>query len=168
MKPTVPETTRFTAEEAIELLRIVRTRIDEIAPLSTEQRKQTLQRLRNHPASVVEASINVIGVLDNVSHAIGQPLDDVRQLQDESIRWEAVADEARALLKGLEGANLLRRERLTVLAMQAYTIGTQLAKDPAKAALLPHVEEVKRLKAISRRRRKTQDRDAADPARRAV
>jgi hypothetical protein len=102
------------------------------------------QRLRLQPKSVLEAAINVIGVLDNVSQAIGQPLDEVRQLQDESLRWDAVADEARAFLKGIEGANLNRRQRLGLIATQAYTIGSQLAKDPAKAVLLPHVEEVKR------------------------
>jgi hypothetical protein len=95
-------------------------------------------------------------VLDNVSQAIGQPLDEVRQLQDESLRWDAVADEARAFLKGIEGANLNRRQRLALIATQAYAIGSQLAKDPAKAVLLPHVEEVKRLKGVSRRKKATQ------------
>src|SRR5205085_11802527 len=101
---------------------------------------------------------------DNVSQAIGQPLDEVRQLQDDSIRWEAVADEARAFLKGIEGANLIRRQRLALIGTQAYAIGTQLAKDPAKAVLLPHVEEVKRLKGISRRRKKTPAPETPPPA----
>jgi hypothetical protein len=108
------------------------------------------------PTSVVEAAINVIGVLDNVWQAIGQPLDEIRQMQDDSLRWDAVADEARAFLKGIEGANLNRRQRLALIGTQAYTIGTQLAKDPAKAVLVPHVEEVKRLKAASRRKKTTQ------------
>ena len=59
----------------------------------------------------------------------------------------------RAFLKGVEGANLNRRQRLAVIATQAYTIGAQLAKDPAKSVLVPHVEEVKRLKAAARRRK---------------
>jgi hypothetical protein len=40
--------------------------------------------------------------------------------------------------------------------MQAYTIGSQLAKDPANAVLVPHVEEVKRLKGVLRRKRTAQ------------
>ena len=80
-------------------------------------------------------------------------LDEVRRLQDDSIRWDAVADEARAFLKGIEGSNLIRRQRLSLIAMQAYTIGSQLAKDPAKAVLVPHVEEVRRLKGVSRRKK---------------
>ena len=130
------------------------TQLDDLAPLSKEQRALVKQRLRIVPNTVVEASINVIGVLENVSQAIGQPLDEIRQLQDESLRWEAAADEARAFLKGIEGSNLIRRQRLVLIATQAYTIGSQLAKDPTKAVLVPHVEEVKRLKGISRRRKK--------------
>ena len=162
--PSNPDPARLTPEAVIAQLRTMRSQIDDIAPLSKEQRKLVKQRLRIQPKPVVEASINVIGVLDNVSQAIGQPLDEVRQLQDESLRWEAAADEARAFLKGIEGANLIRRQRLSLIAMQAYSIGTQLAKDPAKAVLLPHVEEVKRLKGVSRRRKTTPAPQTPPPA----
>jgi hypothetical protein len=156
MSNTVPESTKLTPEAVIAQLRTMRSQIEEVTPLTQEQRKQVKDRLRQHKKPVVDASINVIGVLDNVSQAIGQPLDEVRQLQDDSLRWEAVADEARAFLKGIEGANLVRSQRLTLIATQAYSIGTQLAKDPAKAVLVPHVEEVKRLKGVSRRKKKAQ------------
>ena len=148
-----PDAVSLTADAVIAQLRTMRSQIENVAPLSREQRKLIQHRLRLQPATVVEAAINVIGVLDNVSQAIGQPLDEVRQLQDESLRWNAAADEARAFLRGIEGANLNRRQRLTLIATQAYAIGSQLAKDPAKAVLLPHVEEVKRLKGVSRRRK---------------
>jgi len=153
---SIPDTVSLNADAVIAQLRTMRSQIEDVAPLSREQRKLIQQRLRFQPKSVVEAAINVIGVLDNVSQAIGQPLDEVRQLQDESLRWDAVADEARAFLKGIEGANLNRRQRLALIATQAYAIGSQLAKDPAKAVLLPHVEEVKRLKGVSRRKKATQ------------
>jgi len=148
-----PDPAKLTAEAVIAQLRTIRSQLEDVAPLSKEQRTLVKNRLRKQTKPVVEASINVIGVLDNVSQAIGQPLDDVRQLQDDSLRWDAVADEARAFLKGIEGANLNRRHRLALIATQAYTIGTQLAKDPAKAVLVPHVEEVKRLKGVSRRKK---------------
>ena len=155
---------KLTPEAVIAQLRTVRSQIEEVAPLSKEQRKLVRQRLRIHEKHVVEASINVIGVVDNVSRAIGQPLDEVRQLQDDVLRWEAVAEEARAFLKGVEGANLVRRQRVTLIATQAYAIGTQLAKDPAMAVLLPHVEEVKRLKGVSRRKKAAPASDTSAPA----
>jgi len=143
----------LTPEAVIAQLRTLRSQIEDVAPLSKEQRKLLQQRVRLHTKPVLDASINVIGVLDNVSQALGQPLDEVRQLQDDVLRWDAVVDEARAFLKTIEGSTLNRRQRLTVIATQAYAIGTQLAKDPEKAVLLPHIEEVKRLKGVSRRRK---------------
>jgi hypothetical protein len=156
--PVAPTTdpARMTPDEVIAQLRTIRSQIDEVPPLSPAQRDVIRRRLRTQPKTIVEASINVIGVLDNVSQAIGQPLDEVRQLQDDSLRWDAVADEARAFLKDIEGANLNRHQQLVLIGMQAYSIGTQLAKAPAMAVLVPHLEEVKRLKAVSRRKKATQ------------
>ena len=143
----------LTPEAVIAQLRTLRSQIEDVAPLSQAQRTQIKQRVRLHTKPVLDASINVIGVLDNVSQALGQPLDEIRRLQDDVLRWDAAVDEARAFLKSIEGSTLNRHERLTVIATQAYAIGTQLAKDPAKAVLLPHIEEVKRLKGVSRRKK---------------
>jgi len=153
--PSNPDPAKLSPEAVIGELRAMRSQIEDIAPMSQQQRRLVKDRLRKQARTIVEASINVLGVLDNVSQAIGQPLDDVRQLQDDTIRWEAVADEVRAFLNGIEGANLNRRQTLVLIGMQAYSIGTQLAKDPAKAVLVPHLEEVKRLKGISRRKKTT-------------
>jgi hypothetical protein len=147
------DTSKLTPDAVIEQLRSMRTQIDEVAPLTKEQRALLKSRLRLQPSPVVNASINVIGVIGNVSQAIGHPLDNVRQQQDEALRWDAAIEEARAFLKGIEGANLVRRQRLALIGVQAYTIGTTLAKDPANAVLVPHVEEVKRLKSAARRKK---------------
>ena len=158
-----PNPAKLAPEVVIEQLRAIRSQMDAVEPLSKDQRKLVKQRARALTKPVIEASINVIGVLDNVSQAIGQPLDEIRQLQDNSVRWEAVADELRAFLRGVEGANLVRRQQLALIAAQAYTIGAQLAKDPAKSVLVPHLEEVKRLKGVSRRRKTAQAPEPAAP-----
>jgi hypothetical protein len=150
VEPTIAS---LTPEGVIEQLRILRSQIDNVAPLSQEQRTLLKKRLRAHTRPVLDASINVIGVLENISQALGRPLGDIRQLQDDLLRWDAVIDEARAFLKGIEGSTIIRRQRLTIIASQAYAIGTELAKDPENAVLLPHVEEVKRLKRVSRRKK---------------
>ena len=162
MSNTVPTTTpgnpsmdpsKLSPEAVIDQLRAMRSQIGDVTPLTAEQRALLKQRLRVQKPPIVEASINVMGVIENVSQAIGQPLDDVRLMQTEAIRWEAAADAARAFLQGLESANLVRRQRLALIGTQAYQIGTQLAKDPANAVLVPHVEEVKRLKSANRRKK---------------
>jgi hypothetical protein len=157
---------KLTPDAVIEQLRAMRSQIEEVAPLTKQQRKVLKQRLRHQTTEVVAASINVIGVLDNVSQAIGQPLDDVLQVQVDADRWDAAASEARAFANGIEGANLVRRQQLALVGRQAYSIGTQLALDPANAVLVPHVEEVKQLKSVASRRKtkKTPEPPAPTPA----
>src|SRR6185436_3274006 len=103
------------------------------------------------------------GAFDKVSQAVAQPADAVRRLYDEANRWTAVEDELRTMLSGIAGANLVRRDRLALIAVQAYKVGTELARDPANALLLPHVQEIKRLRRIARRK-KTADAPPSPPA----
>jgi len=153
---TPADPSKLTPEAITEQLRSMRSQIDEVKPLSDKERRQLKQRLRNQTRPVVEASINVMGVLDNVSQAIGQPIEEVRQVQTETFAWDEAAEEARAFAKAIDGVNLIRRQRLALIGTQAYTIGTTLAKDPANGVLLAHVEEVKKLKSMSRRKKASQ------------
>lgn len=153
MSNTVPTPTKLAPDAVIEQLRTLQSQIEEVTPLSTAQRAQLKERTRKQPPHVTEASINVIGKSATVAQAVGQPLDEVRQMQLDAVAWDAVADELRGFLKAVEGASVVRRERLTFLGTQAYSFGSQLAKDPANAELLPQVEEIKRLKAIARRKK---------------
>ena len=144
--------TPLSPDVAIEQIRSMRAQLPEVATLTSKQRKA----LRNSSATsepIVQASLNVIGVSDVVSSAVGQPLDGVRALQQEAILWKSVEEEARNFVTGLAGANLLRRQKLAVLAAQAYGIGTQVAKVPENEVLVSHVEEIKRLKKIARRKK---------------
>jgi hypothetical protein len=142
-------------EVVVEQLRVMRGQIGAVAPLTSKQRR-ALRVAGRTSNPILQASINVIGALDNVAQAVGQPAADVRQMYDESNRWTAVEDELRAMLNGVAGANLIRRQRVALIAGQAYSIGTQLARDPANAVLVPHVQEIKRLKSFSRRKKAAQ------------
>jgi hypothetical protein len=55
-------------------------------------------------------------------------------------RWDAVENELKATLSGVSGANLIRRQKIAIIAAQAYGIGKQLARVPQNADLLPHVQ----------------------------
>jgi hypothetical protein len=143
---------RLTPEVVIEQLRAIRAQMPEITPITPKQRR-ALRRRGQASEGILQASINVIGASENVAAAVGQPIGDVRAMQDESNRWTAVEDELRTLLNGVSGTNLSRRERLALIAAQAYTIGAQLVRDPAHAVLVPHVQEIKRLKKIERRKK---------------
>jgi hypothetical protein len=145
----------LTPEEAVEAVRVLRQRIGEVTPLTAAQRITLRNRART-TNPILQASINVIGALDIVSQAVGQPAAAVRELYDEANRWTAVEDELRATLNGVAGANLVRRQRIVLMASRAFTIGAQLSRDPAHAALVPHVAEIKRLKSFKRRKKAEQ------------
>jgi len=154
-----PASAGLTPDAVIEQIRTLRSQIGNVTPLSKAQRDQLNQRARKQPAPIVDMSIGVIGSSATVAQAVGQPIDDVLQLQAESVRWGHVADELRTFLKGVEGANLVRRERLAFIAGQAYSFGSQLARNPDNADhadLLPRVEEIKRLKSVARRKKAAQ------------
>ncbi len=53
------------------------------------------------------------------------PHSDVRRLSDEANRWLVAEGELRAMLNGVAGANLVRRQRIALIAGQAFNIGTQ-------------------------------------------
>jgi len=161
MSNTVPTTTKLAPAAVLEQLRTLQSQIEEVTPLSTAQRAYLKARTRKQPPHVTEASINVIGKSATVAQAVGQPLDEVRQMQLDAVAWDEVADELRGFLKAVEGASVIRRERLTFIGAQAYSFGSQLTKDPANADLLPQVQEIKQMRAIARRKK---TRPAPQPA----
>ncbi|HEY2093802.1 MAG TPA: hypothetical protein VGJ81_18170 [Thermoanaerobaculia bacterium] len=145
---------KLDPEAVVEQIRALRSLIDSVTQMTPAQKRSLRNIARKQSDAVVASSINVIGALDNVSLAIGQKPEDVRQLQTDWTRWTAVADELRGLLNGVEGANLVRRHQLSLIAGQAFQIGTQLAKNPANSVLVPHIQELKRLKSFSNRKKK--------------
>jgi hypothetical protein len=154
---------KLNPEAVVEQIRSLRSQMDEVTPLTAAQKRILRGQLRKQSDAIVASSINVIGALDNVAQAIGQKPEEVRRLQVDWNRWTAVADELRGLLNGVEGANLVRRQRLALISAQAYSIGTQLARDPAHAVLVPHIQEVKRLKSFSNRRKTAEDSQSPTP-----
>jgi hypothetical protein len=145
---------KLAPEDVFTQLRTLRAQLnDELSPLTKQQRRQIAERGRRQSNPIVQSSINIMGAADLVSQAVGVAPEEARQICDDSNRWTAVADELRSLLNGVEGANLVRQQRIADIANRAYTIGASLAGDPANAALVPHVEETKRLRKLARRKK---------------
>jgi len=142
--------TNLTPEAVVEQLRAIRSEIGEVTPLTPDQRR-LLSYLAKTPHEIVESTINMMDFSPPVQQVLGQPSSNVRDLQQATSRWSAVEDELNSLLEAVSGANFVRRHQLALITAQAYSIGTQLTRDPANAALLPHVREIKKLRALSRR-----------------
>jgi len=148
---TDPSPTPITPEDLVAQLRAFRDRIPEYGQLTTAERLNK-RRAASLKTGFVVASINAVGASGTVQTAVGQTAEDLVQQQSDVVRWAAVEDELRAMLRGVVSANLIRRHRLGVVALQSYSISRNLVRNPEHADLLPHVDEMKRL---SKPRRKS-------------
>ncbi len=146
--------TAVAPNAAIEQIRALRATIPEVATLTPQQRKMLRNSSQTAP-QIVQSSLNLIAVSNVVSTGVGQPIENVRVLQQQAILWKAVEEEARNLLAGLAGANALRRDQLALLGIHAYAIASQAARVPENEILVSHVEEIRRLKRIARRKKRT-------------
>jgi hypothetical protein len=85
--------------------------------------------------------------------AIGKGGDAVRTERTEVGRWGTVENELKAMYKGVASANLGRRYRLGLTALQTYSIARQLVRQPEHAHLLPLVDGMRRVARLGRRKR---------------
>jgi hypothetical protein len=148
--PQPQPSTSLTPEAVVEQLRAIRSQIGQMTPITPQQRR-SLRYLATTPHDVVESTINMMDFSAPVQQALGKPSADVRDLQQTTSRWSAVEDELHSLFEAVSGANFVRRHQVALITAQAYSIGTQLVRDPANAELMPHVREIKRLRANGRR-----------------
>ena len=163
---TSQTTPSITAEALIDQLRSLNSQIPIVTPMTAAERRNARSTSRTSQP-VLQASISVIGAENVVSQVVGHQPNEVQDLCDDSVRWSRVEDELRAMLNGVAGANLVRRQRLSTIANRAYGVGSQLARSPEYVALVPHVEEVKRLRKLERRKKPAptpQTPSAATPA----
>jgi len=161
--PQPQPSTMLEPEVVVDQLRAIRNQIADVAPLTTEQRKALRIITGRFNNEILQESINVIGAADLVEQSVGQPPAGVRALNEASNRWTAVESELRTMLNAIAGANLIRRQRLALIAGRAFDIGSALAKDPDHAILVPHVAEIKRLKRLARGRNKKPQQDPQQP-----
>src|ERR1051326_5803346 len=127
--PQQPGTTQpaapLSADAVIEQIRALRAQLPAVAALSVKERR-ALRSGATNSEPIVQSSLNVIGVSNNVASALGQPVENVRAMQQDAIVWKAVEEEARNFVAGIAGANAIRRQKLARLGAQAYLISSQL------------------------------------------
>lgn len=149
---TDPQTGAPTPEQIVEQLRALRIVIPDVTPLTSKERR-AIRGMNRTSDDVLVAQIALAGASTKVETAIGRSADEARQLVADESRWMAVELELKALLSGVSGGNLIRRQQIQLLGAQAYTIGASLAKSSANAELVPHVAEVRRLKRTPSRKK---------------
>ncbi|HEY2324008.1 MAG TPA: hypothetical protein VGJ82_14220 [Thermoanaerobaculia bacterium] len=155
--------TNLTPEAIVDQLRAIRSQMGDVTPITPKQR-QALRYIAATPREIVETTVNMLDFSPPVQQALGKPSADVKDMQQTASRWSAVEDELNSLLEAVSGANYIRRHQLALIAAQAYSIGTQLVRDPANAELMPHVREIKRLRAIATARKRASTPEQPSPS----
>jgi hypothetical protein len=144
--------TPITPVELIDLLRTARARIPGYQQLPTLS-AASLRSLAHVDPDFMQASFNAIDASIPMQSALTRTGDDLRQELDDSGRWTQVEDELSSMLQGVASANLDRRHRLGLVALQAYSIARQLVRQKDNSDLLPHVAAMKRLNRFGKKRR---------------
>jgi hypothetical protein len=150
---TTKDNIPITPEGVVEQLRLIRQNIPEYSQ-RTAAASVPLRNISITNVRFVEACINAIGASAELQDALRTTPEALRLETGEMARWSAVEDELRAMLKGVASANLTRRHRVCLAALQAYNITRQLVRQPENADLLPHFDEMRRLNPFGRRRAK--------------
>lgn len=150
----VTDTPPLTPEQVVEQLRALRGRIPEFVQLPNDRQMQQIRRVASVNVEFAREAFNTVGASDIVQNVIGNTPDQLHQAEDEMARWTAVETELRAMLRGVVAANMVRRQRIGHVALQAYNVSSQLVKLEEHSHLLPHVERMRQMKKFGRRRAK--------------
>jgi hypothetical protein len=142
----------LSPEEVVQLLRNLRQQLPlPGAELAKVSRKR---RIAHVDAKFIETAVATLGAYAGVQTLLGRTDQDIRQEIDEASRWNAVADELRALLEGVVGAVTLRRQRIGLTVLQTYQICQQVAREQNSEDLNARIREMRRLNKFGRVRRK--------------
>ena len=146
-------TATLTPEEFLRQIRALREQV-QIPELGVVVQASPRRRLAHVDADFVIASVNAVGVAPAAQAALGRSDTELRQEIVDDGLWRATIDEVRSLLAGLIAANLIRRQRIGLAALQTYQICKQLVRDGGQdPRLVSHLAEMKRLNKFRRIRR---------------
>jgi hypothetical protein len=152
----------LSADEFVEELRKLAARIPDVAPLTPRERLLARRDARQSEAVVLN-SLDLMAFSDTIAAAVGtRPGEGVAIVMDRR-RWKSVELELRGMLSLITDANLVRGQRVAVMATKAYLIAQQLARNPEGAYLRTHLDEIKRLRALDRKRKKKPAGESAKP-----
>jgi hypothetical protein len=145
-------TTPLTPEQFVEHCRMLRQHVPDFGPLPKASANALRAAARVTPEFSL-ASINTVGASNPIAAAISSDAPTLLREREDADRWNTAEVELRALLEGVVAANLARRHRIGLAALQTYSIARQLVRQKEHADLLPHVDAMRRLNRFGRRRR---------------
>ena len=147
------------ARTLIEELRRLQARIPDFSIL-TNQQIVAMRKAAAVDRDWIVHTTAAVGACSSAQKALGSTDAEMRQELFDQGPWSTAESEAFVLFKGLAGANLVRRHRLGLRALQAYGIIRQLVRQPEHRGLLFHFEQLKELNRLGPRKKKSEDEPA--------
>lgn len=141
----------LSPEEIVQQLRALRELIPDFVLMPPDQ-AMPLTRAASVTHEFVHAAINALKASPALNAALGRDAEALRVETELTARWSEVVDELEAIRLGVSGAIRVRRHRVGTAALRAYQVGRHLARDRENAALLPHVDAMRRAAKFGRHR----------------
>lgn len=131
-------------ETLVDGLRYLKQRIPEFTHL-TLQEKRSHARAANLDADFIESGLQAAEVWPYTKRMVQRDAGELREEQEEIRRWDQVVVEFRAVLDGIEAANVKRKHRLGQAVLQLYRIlGAQLSVGRAEdVPMRPYYENMR-------------------------
>src|SRR5689334_6399794 len=130
---------KLSAKQLVDALRQFESSIPDYAHLTNDERLALRRVATLDPEWVIHA-VNAIGASRVISNVVASTDAELREEMADMGRWTEVEQQLRATLQGVEGANLIRRHRLNLKALQAYGVLRQLVRQPEHQDLLSYYE----------------------------
>jgi hypothetical protein len=144
---------KLSPQELIDTLRKLESSIPDFAPLTNDERL-AMRRVSTLNERWVEEAVNAVGASPRIATVVDSTYGELRDEIKDMMLWKQVEQQLRATLRGVEGANLVRRHRLNLKALQAYGVLRQLIRQPENRDLLPYYQTLKEMNKLGKRKKK--------------
>jgi hypothetical protein len=141
-------------EELVAALREYASRIPHYTHLTNADVIAMRKAASLDPAWITGA-VNLLGASATIERALGNSAAELQAEMAGTTTWSEGEQAARTLLHGIASANLVRRHAIGLKALQIYGIAQQLIRQPEHQNLLTHVEKLKQMNKV--RKRKVKD-----------
>jgi ABC-type uncharacterized transport system permease subunit len=155
-------TNSITPEEALAQLRALRAQIPNYTQVPAYP-AAILRAVAVVDPQFVDATTGAIGASQQLQDLVGATPEQCVAEAGEASRWAQVEDELEATLKGVRNANLGRKHRIGVRALQTYQVTKQLVRMNEHADLQPHLAEMRKHNRFGKGRRNAAQQPAPVP-----
>jgi hypothetical protein len=155
---------QITPEDVLAQLRALRAQIPDYTQAPAYS-PAILRAVSNLDAEFVDASTAAIGASQQLQGVVGATPEVCVAESGEASRWAQVEDELGAMFSGVRNANLARKHRIGLRALQAYQVSKQLVRLNEHSDLRPHLAEMRKHNRFGKGRRNAgQQAPAPSPA----